>query len=217
MKTTIVFVVGLLLLVCALTFCLLSINRLELYATLKIESPEYKPLDGQTLTVEGFAIRLPFQRVFGRGRVSVGGHGLRIQQINFVANILTLRTIYSFTLWNPKWREHPDGPVTGGGTLAVSRREQWIEHVAINLYFPKPDRMIFIQAFARLLPNTSEPRGGSCNMYARVKVFGLIPLLIDISWPSYRARATVSVITGFVSERKTTFITFVRRVADLWP
>jgi len=97
--------------------------------------------------VEGFAIRLPFQRVFGRGRVTVGEHVLRIEKINFVANILTLRSIYSFTLWNPKWREHPDGPVTGGGTLALSRREEWIEHVAVNLYFPKPDRMIFIQAF----------------------------------------------------------------------
>lgn len=72
---------------------------------------------------------------------------LRIEQINFVANILTLRSIYSFTLWNPKWRENPDGPVTGGGTLAVNRREKWIEHVAISLYLPKSDRRIFIQAF----------------------------------------------------------------------
>ncbi|MBS4055072.1 MAG: hypothetical protein KGZ64_09960 [Thermaerobacter sp.] len=45
-------------------------------------------------------------------------------------------------------------------------------------------------------------------MYAKVKVFGLIMLLLtSILLPSYRASATVSVITGFVSERKTTFIT----------
>lgn len=69
MKTRTVLAVVVLLLVCALTFWLLSANRLELYATLKIESPEYETLDGQTLTVEGHAIRLPFQRVFGRGRV----------------------------------------------------------------------------------------------------------------------------------------------------
>ena len=45
-------------------------------------------------------------------------------------------------------------------------------------------------------------------MYTKVKAFGLILLLlIGILLPTYRARATVSVITGFVSERKTTIIT----------
>lgn len=46
-------------------------------------------------------------------------------------------------------------------------------------------------------------------MQVKAKALGLILLLlICMLVPSYRASATVSVITGFVSERKTPFILF---------
>jgi len=45
-------------------------------------------------------------------------------------------------------------------------------------------------------------------MYAKLKVLGpILLLLVGILLPGYRASATVEVVTGFVSERKTTFIT----------
>jgi len=137
----------LLLMVSALTLWFLSANSSTLDFTLRLESAEYEPLDGQTLKMEGHAITFPFQFVYGRVRFTIGEHVLHTEQFNLAGNILNQKNVYSFTLWNPKWRANPDGPVSGGGTLVADLKDGRVEHAGIRLYFPKGDRDIWLRAF----------------------------------------------------------------------
>ena len=147
-KRIVVSIVILVMLASTLAFGFAWSNRLKLSFTLVIDAAdESEKLDGQTLEIEGYVINLPFRRVHGRGRVTIGEHVLRISRFSFVANIMNLRDIYSWSLFNDEWRKSPSGPATGSGSIVGHLKEGRIEVVTLVLQFPKHNRSVQLKAY----------------------------------------------------------------------
>jgi len=135
----VLLVVALLVLVSVLAFWYVSSNTTEMAFTLRIDAQEEsEPLDGQNLKVEGYIVYLPFERVFARGRVTIGGYVLRIERFAFVGNIVGLRKAYTvgFAMDRRQGRGS-DGPHGGSAHILGNLQEKRIEEVLLIVWVLK--------------------------------------------------------------------------------